>query len=161
MRRFLCGAVVLFAVVVANGSSATAAPRAIATGTWDCTVATDYAEGPHRTAGGNNTIFTWSATGCAYAGDLSGTFSPYGTRVVKRNGSFADHGMIVCTGCTLAGRTGDFTGVQDFRGTPDDFRGTISVRNAMGRLAGLRAKIRFRTTSADKGTYTIRYSFKR
>jgi hypothetical protein len=99
MSKFLFGLLVSVAAMVVSASAAGAGPPAIATGTWDCRNAASTITSD-RTAGGNR-IITWFRPGCVYAGDLTGTFTPHGTRIVRSDGSFTDHGGIVCTGCTL------------------------------------------------------------
>jgi hypothetical protein len=160
MRKFLFGLLVSVAAVLVIGSSAGAGPPAIATGTWDCRSSPFIIESD-RTVGGNR-IFTWSAPSCVYAGDLTGTFSSFGTRIVKSDGSVTDHGGLVCTGCTIGGRTGDFTGVETFRrNIPQDAHthGIITVLSATGGLEGLHAQNHFEFAGSGFGTYSYRYSF--
>jgi hypothetical protein len=158
MRTFLFGLLLSVAAVMFTGSAAGAGPPAIATGTWDCTrtVRTNHSI---RTADGN-IISTFSATGCVYAGDLTGTFSLHLTRVVKSDGSFIDHGYIVCTGCTIGGRTGDFTAALTARSpSPGEVYGVITVVSATGGLTGLHAVNHFERHAPALGTYSYLYSF--
>jgi hypothetical protein len=160
MRKFLVGLLVSVAAVVVIGSSAGAGPPAIATGTWDCRNAAFSVESS-RTAGGN-TILLFSAVGCVFAGDVTGTFSAYNTEIVRSDGSAAVHGMIVCTGCTFGGRTGDFTSVQLWQRTstsPLEAKGTVTVLSATGGLTGLHFQEHFVFTGTAFGTYSFRYSF--
>jgi hypothetical protein len=108
-----------------------------------------------RTAGGN-TIRTYSAAGCVYSGDITGTFSLDGTRVIHSDGTFVDHGTLVCTGCTVGGRTGNFTAAY----AHDELDGIITVVSATGGLTALHAQAHFdRNGPARAGTYSYRYSF--
>jgi hypothetical protein len=161
MSKFLFAVFVAAAAVGVYGSFAGAAgPPATATGTWDCRSSAFTIESD-RTVGGNR-IFTWSSPACVYAGDLTGTFAGHGTRIVRSDGSFIDHGGLVCTGCTLGGRTGDFTAVSTFRkNIPQDAHthGTIIVLSATGGLEGLHAVNDFEFAGSGFGTYSYRYSF--
>jgi hypothetical protein len=160
MQKFLVGVLVSVTAAILSGSVAEAGPPAIATGTFDCRSSPFIIES-ERFADGNR-IFTWSAPSCVYAGDVTGTFAGHGTRVVRSDGSFTDHGTLVCTGCTLAGRTGDFTGVATFRrNIPQDAhaRGIITVVSATGGLEGLHAQNHFDFAGSGFGTYTYQYSF--
>jgi hypothetical protein len=159
MRKFLVGLLVPVAAVLVVGSSSGAGPPAIATGTWDCRSSPFIIESD-RMADGNR-IYSWSAPACVYAGDLTGTFSSFGTRIVRSDGSGTDHGGIVCTGCTLAGRTGDFTAEQTFRRSPQDAHthGIITVLSATGGLEGLHAQNHFEFAGSGFGTYSYSYTF--
>jgi hypothetical protein len=158
-KSFFRGIPVFVAALVVIGSAAGAGPPAIATGTWDCRNSVFTIES-ERFADGNR-IITWSGSGCVYAGDLTGTFHPFGTRIIKSDGSRTDHGGIVCTGCTLGGRTGDFTAAQTFRGESAlAFEGTITVLSATGGLTGLRAVNHWQTSGQGAfGTYSYKYLF--
>jgi hypothetical protein len=160
-RRFrpqiLLGVLASVAALAVIAPAAGAGPPSIATGTWDCRQASVSIEST-RTAGGN-TIFSHVASGCVYAGDLTGTFSIHQTRHVRSDGSFTDHGRLVCTGCTIGGRTGDFIAQQDFRGTLPATTGKVTVLGATGGLAGLHAQNHFESTGPGFGTYTYKYSF--
>ena len=160
MRKFLVGLLVSVAAVVVVGSTAGAGPPAIATGNWDCSTNVSVTIESSRTVDGN-TIISLSATGCVYTGDLTGSFSLDGTRVVKSDGSYTHHGHIYCTGCTIGGRTGDFTGVIAFHSpSPGEVYGNIAVVSATGGLTGLRAQAHFeRHGPPSSGTYSYSYSF--
>lgn len=146
-----------FALLVI-ASSAGAGPPATATGTWDCRTSV-FTLLSLRTAG-DNTILSFSAAPCVNAGDVTGTFTTFGTEIRKSDGSRTFHGGIVCTGCTFAGRTGDFTAAQTFQGPSDtEYQGIVTVLSATGGLAGLHAVDHFEATGQAHGTYSWNYSF--
>jgi hypothetical protein len=154
MRKFLFGVLVSVAAVVGPGSAAWAGPPAIATGTFDCGPSITTIESTH-TAGGN-TIRTFTAAGCVYAGEVTGTFTLYATRVIHSDGTFVDHGTLVCTGCTIGGRTGDFTAAYAY----DEVDGIVTTMSATGGLTGLHAQAHFeRNPPSRSGTISWRYSF--
>jgi len=154
MRKCLFGLLLSIAGVMFTASAAGAGPPAIATGTYSCvdsvvTVTSD------RIAGANE-IASFTSTGCVYSGDLTGTFSLYATRVIHSDGTFIDHGTLVCTGCTIGGRTGDFTATYVY----DEVDGIITVLSATGGLTGLHAQAQFERNPPERvGTYSYRYSF--
>jgi hypothetical protein len=160
MRKSLFGIPVFVAALVVIASAAGAGPPAIATGNWDCSTNVIVTIESVRTADGN-TITSFSATRCFYTGELTGTFSIHITRIVNSDGSFIDHGYIVCTGCTIGGRTGDFTGALTARSpSPGEVYGVITVVSATGGLTGLHAQAHFeRHGPLSSRTYSYRYSF--
>lgn len=158
VRTFVVCVLVSVTAAVLSGSAAGAGPPAIATGTYNCSAAAVTVLSS-RTADGN-TIGTYTAAGCVYSGDITGTFTIYGNRVTHSDGSFNDHGYIVCTGCTLDGRTGEFTAAQTYRSpSPGEVYGTLTVVSASGGLSGLHAQNHFERHAPALGTYSFRYSF--
>ncbi len=110
-----------------------------------------------------NTFFAETLT-LAYAGDLTGPAVDTDTLLVLKNGTFSSHGTEVCTACTLAGITGDFSAVFTLTGfTPDGFvhfqySGHLTFVGGAGGLAGLRGQGTFQGTELGN-TYSYNYSF--
>jgi hypothetical protein len=79
---------------------------------------------------------------------------------LNSDGSFTAHGTTVCTGCTIGGRTGDFTAVTEIRGPSLFFgvRGLATITSASGGLAGLHGTVDFGGSSLA-GTDTFSYHF--
>jgi hypothetical protein len=155
MRKFLFGIPVLAAALVVFAAPAGATPPATATGTYTATgppVVTDV-----RTAGGNT--FVTESLPAVYAGDVTGPYVLAGTIHFRDDGSFTAHGSLVCTDCTIGGRTGDFTAVINIFGSSlVDTWGTLSVVSAGGGLAGLHAGADFQGSAAF-GTIAFDYHF--
>jgi hypothetical protein len=153
--RFVFIVAVLVAALGVFASVAAADPPATATGTFTATgppTVTDV-----RTVGGNT--FLTESVPVVYAGDLSGPFVVQGTFRIKPDGSVAGLGSVVCTGCTIGGRTGDFTAATYLSGpSSSDVTGIIIVLSASGGLAGLHAYANYAGGSVS-GTYTYRYHF--
>jgi hypothetical protein len=117
-------------------SPASASPPATVTGTYTVTSAV---LGSSRTAG-NNTFATYSSVSGVYAGGLSGSFTVDGiTSRTQSDGSLTAQGTLVCTGCTIGGRTGDFVANLVNTSPGPKMGGTVTVLRATGGLAGLHA----------------------
>jgi hypothetical protein len=155
MRKFLLGIPVLAAALVVFATPAGAGPPATARGTYTATappVVTNI-----RTAGGNT--FVTQLIPAVYAGDLTGRYVLAGTAHVRNDGSFTAHGSLVCTDCTIGGRTGDFTAaINIFGSSLEDAWGTLTVVSASGGLAGLKARADFQGSAAF-GTIAYDYGF--
>jgi hypothetical protein len=136
-------------------STSAAGPPGTATGTWLITgpaTVTDI-----RTAG-NNTFLTESFP-FTYSGDVTGSAVAYGILRLASDGSAGFNGTTVCTGCTIGGRTGDFTTTDNAQGDNDgQVKGVVTVLSATGGLAGLHGVDHFEGNSVT-GTYTYSYSF--
>jgi hypothetical protein len=146
--------VLIAALALVFASTAAAGPPATAVGTY---TVTSVAVESMRTAGGNT--FTSATFSGVYAGDLSGPFTAEG--VVKTTGSgdaFVGHGTLVCTGCTVAGRTGDFTAEISNQSADPKMGGIVTVLSATGGLAGLHAVNHFEGTPYA-GTTSWSYHF--
>ena len=161
MRKFLLGIPVLLTALVVLASAAAAGPPATATGAYAVTGAPTVND--IRVAGGNTFIaeslpFIFLGDG---GGDLFGPGVLQGTVVVKPDGSGESNSTFVCTGCTVGGRTGDFTGLlrSHFTGFPTGpDTGTVTVLSATGGLAGLHGQDHFEG-SPLAGRYSFKYSF--
>jgi hypothetical protein len=94
-------------------------------------------------------------------GDLSGASVVYATVHFKSDGSATADGTTVCTGCTIGGRTGDFTTNYHARLSADGhLEGSLSVLSATGGLVGLHAVDQFEGDFASgTGTYSYSYTF--
>lgn len=102
-----------------------------------------------------------------YTGDLVGTAQDVNYIVVHADGSFESIATETCTGCTLNGRTGNFTAVYVLAGTDFFFEngnfsysGFLTVTSASGGLAGLRASGTFGSDGVET-TYAYHYRFGR
>jgi Protein of unknown function (DUF3224) len=156
MRKLLVSTPVLAAALIVFASVAAAGVPATATGTFTATGAPTVTAS--RTAGGNT--FITESFPVVYAGEITGPFVVAVTIHFRRNGSFTAHGTLLCTGCTIGGRTGDFTGVTALSGPSlANARGTVTVVSARGGLAGLHAHAQFATVSAASGNVTYHYHF--
>jgi hypothetical protein len=157
MRGYLFTLSAVLSALGVFASSAAANPPMTATGTYIATgppTVTDI-----RTAGPNT--FITESVPALYAGDLSGPFVVAGVVHLMSDGSFTtSQGTVVCTGCTIGGRTGDFSAVTNIRG-PSLFSGVtghITITSASGGLTGLRGTADFAGSSLT-GTYTYSYHF--
>ena len=155
MRKFLLGIPLVAAAVVVFATPASAGSPATATGTYTATgppVVTDV-----RSAGGNT--FVTESLPAVYTGDFTGPYVLAGTIHFRDDGSFTAHGSLVCSDCTIGGRTGDFTAVINIFGSSlVDAWGTLTVVSASGRLAGLHARADFQGSAAF-GTIAFDYHF--
>jgi hypothetical protein len=144
MRNVAFGASVLVAALaLVLASPAGASPPATVTGTYTVTNAVMASV---RTAGGN-TFTTYSSISGLWAGGLSGSFELDG--IVARtgsDGSLTAQGSIVCTGCTVGGRTGDFVANLVNTSPGPKMGGTVTVVSATGGLVGLHAVNHFEGT---------------
>lgn len=139
--------------------AAAASKRVTATGSF--TILTDNFT-PIRTADGN-TFAAETATLVYTSGALTGPAVDTDTSITYKDGSFKGvHGVEVCTGCTLAGRTGDFTAVFTYAGVPTatgfKYSGPFTVISATGGLAGLHLQGTFQGNEVGN-TYSYHYSF--
>jgi hypothetical protein len=158
MRGFLFTlAVVVLAALALFASTAAAGPPAIATGTWLITGAPTVTD--IRTAG-DNTFITESFP-FTHAGDVNGSAVASGTLRLASDGSAGFNGTTVCSGCTIGGRTGDFTTTINAQGSNDgQAKGVITVLSATGGLAGLHGVDHFEGNFVTgTGTYTYTFSF--
>ena len=144
------------AALVVFASVAAAGPPDVATGTYTITGAVVESV---RTVGGN-TFTTYSSVTGFYAGDLAGPFeTPDLVVKTTSDGSVEAHGTLVCTGCTIGGRTGDFTAeISNTSPNAQKMGGIVTVLSATGGLAGLHAVNHFEGTPFF-GTYSFRYHF--
>ena len=155
MRMFRFGVPVLAAALVVFASPAGAGPPATAVGTYTVTGAVVESV---RTAGGN-TFTTYSSVSGFYAGDLSGPFDIQGVVIhTTSNGSFLAKGTLVCTGCTIGGRTGDFIGRLSNTSPGPKMGGIVTVLSATGGLTGLHAVNHF-VGAPFYGNYSYSYHF--
>jgi hypothetical protein len=115
---------------------------------------------PVRTTASGTTFYSEVLAG-QYFGDLSGLFTDTDTFVTRADGSFQGHGTEVCTGCTLAGRTGDFTATFNLQGTAtgtpshSGTGGHLTFISSSGGLAGLHGQ----GTFTGALTYAYAYHF--
>jgi hypothetical protein len=155
MSKFLLCAAVLAAALVVFASPAGAGPPTTVTGTYTVTNAVIDSV---RTAGGN-TFTTYTSISGVWAGGVSGPFETDG--IVARtqaDGSLTAQGTIVCTGCTVGGRTGDFVANLVNTSPGPKMGGTITVVSATGGLTGLHAVNHF-VGSPFAGDTSWTYSF--
>jgi hypothetical protein len=157
MRSFLFALPVILAALGLFASTAAADRPSTATGTYIATgppTVTDI-----RTAGPNT--FITESVPALYAGDLSGPFVVAGVVHLMSDGSFTtSEGTVVCTGCTIGGRTGDFSAVTNIRG-PSLFSGVtghITITSTSGGLTGLHGTADFAGSSLT-GTDSYAYHF--
>jgi hypothetical protein len=137
------------------GSASAAGPPAIATGTYVVTGGPTVTDS--RTAGANT--FTTESFPFIYTGDLNGSSVLYVTVHYESDGSATAHGTTLCTGCTIGGRTGDFTTSYAAQLSQDgEVQGTLAVLTATSGLTGLHAVDHFAGNLAT-GTYTYSYTF--
>jgi hypothetical protein len=157
MRNVAFGVPVLIAAFALVFASAAAADQpSTATFTYTATglpTVTDM-----RTAGPNT--FVTESVPVVYGGDMSGPYVIAGTIAFNSDGSLTAHGTTVCTGCTVGGRTGDFTTVFDLRGPSLFFgiTGHFTITSASGGLAGLHGTADY-AGNALGGTGTLSYHF--
>jgi hypothetical protein len=136
MSKFLLVGVVLAAALVVFASPAGAGPPTTVTGTYTVTNAVVESI---RTVG-DNTFTTYSVVTGVWVGGVSGSFELDGlTSRTGSDGSLTAQGQIVCTGCTVGGRTGDFVGNLVNTSPGPKMGGTVTVLSATGGLAGLHA----------------------
>jgi hypothetical protein len=155
MSKFLLGVAVLAAALVVFATPAGASPPATATGTYTALTPPDITD--VSTAGGNT--FVTESGYYAYAGDITGEYLLAGTLHSRSDGSFTAHASVVCTDCTIGGRTGDFTAVINvFGNSLADAWGSLTVVDASGGLAGLHATADFQGSSA-LGAIRFNYHF--
>jgi hypothetical protein len=155
-QKFSFGAPVLcVALGLVVASTSAAGPPATATGTWLITGAATVTD--IRTAG-NNTFITESFP-FTYSGDVTGSAVASGTLRLASDGSAGFNGTTVCTGCTIGGRTGDFTTTDNAQGNNDgQVKGVITVLSAAGGLTGLHGVDHFEGNFVT-GAYTYTYTF--
>lgn len=156
MRKFSSIAVLVVAMAVVLASTASGSGRwGTATGTFTV-LSENYT--PIGTVG-DDSFFNGVLT-LAYEGGLTGPAADSETFVISSDGTFAGRGVEVCTGCTIAGRTGDFAAVFTLSGGPSfmQFSGTLKFICGSGGLAGLRGGGHFVGTDAGN-TYSYRYRF--
>jgi hypothetical protein len=156
LRRSLFGALVLAgALGLVFASASAAGPPTTATGAWLITGAPTVTD--IRTAG-NNTFITESFP-FTYTGDVTGSAVASGTLRLESDGSAGFNGTTVCTGCSIGGRTGDFTTTDDAQESNDgQVKGVITVLSSTGGLTGLHAVDHFEGNVVT-GTYDYIYSF--
>jgi len=87
--------------------------------------------------GGGNELCHWEYPEF-YSGDITGTSLNTVDFVRRTDGSFQGRGTEVCTGCTIAGRTGDFEALFVVRGSGTSVTWTATLIGLSGDLAGLR-----------------------
>jgi hypothetical protein len=156
MRGFLFALSAVLGALGVFASTAAADAPMIANTTYAATgapVVTDT-----RTAG-PNTVVTESVP-AVYGGDVTGPYVVTLTAVFQSDGSFTAHGTSVCTGCTIGGRTGDFSTVTNLRGPSLFFgiTGHFTITSASGGLAGLHGEADY-ASNALGGTVTLSYHF--
>jgi hypothetical protein len=112
---------------------------------------------PFRTADRNT--FYAETYQIIYTGDLTGTTNNTDTLIVYKDGSFKGVGVEVCNACILGGRTGGYTAVFTYRGTPTgQFEGHLAFIHSTGGLAGLHGEGTFGGNEVVN-TYSYNYSF--
>jgi hypothetical protein len=135
---------------VQSASPPSAGKPATATGTYSA----EFTDTLIREAAGN-VFFSEVGLG-AYAGDLSGPFTDSDILTVYSDGSFSAHGTEVGEGCTIGGRTGNFTARWELTGTSEPFHisGHLTFTGGTGGLAGLRGEGTF-----SEDSYSYSYQF--
>jgi hypothetical protein len=124
---------------------------------------TDKLTATHTRA--NGTVFSSEVLTLTYTGagpaDLSGPATDTDVFVMRADGSFFGYGTEVCTGCSLAGRVGDFTARFNLQatatGTPSHggTGGHLTFISGSGGLTGLHGQ----GTFTGALTYSYAYSF--
>lgn len=105
----------------------------------------------------------------SYTGGLSGPAHDLNYIVVHADGSFESFAQEVCTGCTVGGRTGNFTASYVIIGTGWDlenftsvYTGYLWITSASGGLAGLHGSMIFHYDGiTGVSNYTLNYRFAR
>jgi hypothetical protein len=155
MRGFLFALPAVLAALGLFAATATADQPSSATSTFTATgppTVTDIS------TAGPNTFITESVP-ARYDGEVSGPYLLTGTALIKSDGSVTAHGTLVCTGCTIGGRTGDFSAVTTLSGPSlSDITGRLTITSASGGLAGLHGTSDY-AGSAVGGTNTWSYHF--
>lgn len=157
-RRLLL--LVGLALAAALGFGAAGAARAdqpTATGTWNLLYRTRTLTG---TAGGNQ--FFDVVESPAYVGGLTGVAVDTYALTVHSDGSVNGQGTEVCTGCTIGGRTGDYTATFSFSAHGSRLVSQLTFQGGSGGLAGLHGGGSFvvtHTTPVVGGTYAYDYHF--
>jgi hypothetical protein len=155
MRRFLFTLPALVAALGLFAATATADQPSSTTSTYTATAPPDVTD---IDTAGPNTFITESVQ-ARYDGGVSGPYLITGTVQIKGDGSVFGHGNLVCTGCTIGGRTGDFSAVVNLGGPSlSDLTGQLTITSASGGLAGLHGSSDF-AGSAAAGTNTWSYHF--
>ena len=96
----------------------------------------------------------------AYAGGLVGTADDRYTLIKHADGSFNAQGAETCTGCTIGGRTGDYTAVFAFsKKTSGEQESRLTFTSGSGGLAGLHGGGTFHATGPGVGVYAYAYNF--
>jgi hypothetical protein len=113
-----------------------------------------------RTADGNS--FFAVVESPLYSGGLSGTAVDTYTLIVHRDGSLNAQGTETCTGCTIGGRTGDYTATFSFSASGTRQESRVTFQGGSGGLAGLHGGGSFQVTHLTPtvgGTYAYDYHF--
>ncbi|HEY7295757.1 MAG TPA: hypothetical protein VH916_11995 [Dehalococcoidia bacterium] len=148
------------ALAVALSLGATRAAHAdqeVATGTWNLVSHTQTLIG---TAGGNQ--FFQVVESPAYVGGLTGTAVDTYILIVHSDGSLNGHGVETCDGCTIGGRTGDYTATFSFSAAGSQQHSRLTFQGGTGGLTGLHGGGSFvvtHTTPTTGGTYSYAYHF--
>jgi hypothetical protein len=90
---------------------------------------------PIGQAGGN--AFIHEVASISYKGGLTGIANADNIVIVDSDGSLTGYGTETCHSCTIGGRTGSFTALFAFHGSPSQITGREIFVNASGGLAGL------------------------
>jgi hypothetical protein len=147
-------AVVLMGLGLALFKAQSAPPStgkpAIATGTYSA----QFTDTLIREADGN--VFFAEVGQGTYEGDLSGPFSDINMLIIHADGSFNAYGIEAGEGCTIGGRTGNFTARWELTGTSEPFHisGHLTFTGGTGGLAGLRGEGDF-----SEDVYSYNYHF--
>ncbi len=156
-RRLLIGSLLLALLMSLPIASRARAAQPVATGTWNLI---SHTQTPTGTAGGNQ--FFSVVESPAYVGGLTGIAVDTYTLVVHADGSLNAHGTETCTGCTIDGRTGDYTATFSFSAAGSRQESRLTFQSGSGGLAGLHGGGSFvvtHTTPATGGTYAYSFHF--
>jgi hypothetical protein len=137
-------------LVLSSSKVQSASPPATATGTYTG----EFTDTLIREAGGN-LFFSEVGLG-AYDGDISGPFTDTDIYIVHSDGSYNAYGTEVGEGCTIGGRTGNFTARWAMTGTLTPFTasGHLTFTGGTGGLAGLHGEGDF-----SEDSYSYNYHF--
>ena len=151
--RMLSGTAMALAVSAAVAMPAAAHDGGTATGAF--TFLSDT-QTPIRQVDGN--LFIHEVASISYTGGLTGIADANDIVVVHSDGSVNGYGTETCHSCTIGGRTGSFTAVFAFHGSPAGITGTEIFLSASGGLAGLHGGGPFQGGPAGN-TYSYDYRF--
>jgi len=145
--------IAVFALLAVSPGQSAASPPDTGSGSYVVTGATVWSV---RVAGGNT--FVTETESAASTGIATGTFTHDIVLTLRADGSLTFRGNGMFTG-TFNGVSGGFTYSLEGQGSvvSANLRGTITVLDGSGGLAGLRAVATIDGIPATGGTYTVQY----
>ncbi|HLZ69974.1 MAG TPA: DUF3224 domain-containing protein [Dehalococcoidia bacterium] len=150
-RRLLLLSLALATALGPGVAGSARADQPTAAGTWSLLFRTRTLIG---TADGNQ--FFDVVESPAYVGGLTGIAVDTYRLVVHADGSLNAQGIETCAGCTIGGRTGDYTATFSFSAAGSRLNSRLTFQSGSGGLAGLHGGGSFQvthTTPVVGGTY--------